>query len=575
MDIIMVSLIIENNLTHEQKKVQMKNSDGKIQEEVSLPVLDYMLSLHKDVDSFLKRALEERWITSEDFCVKIVDTKGNEYALPFEHNDLIYKCSEAAIYRGGQRFIIKSEKNRSVDDSEFHDFLNEFLSNVLDDEGYYLVEHGYFSEAVPFQNLLKRYYDLKTDEDHIYNNANASRLEKGFASCRMPVTIDDYLRDYSIFRLAVKFNDECKKRRNEKKVSKAKATQLKGQDLKPRIEKHKATYYQGKRSLCYVIGNGCEPLILKTDTPDALDQYVVDNFDTAREVRRAYKDEISNYILEHKEYVQQIRDLIQNNSYSGQVTILSHTDDGGFSRLPNGAYFRYPVVYSATFKKIKNLYCNIDRLKKQYQKLEKEYNTKDTAIAAEKAQALYSNLEENITDVLNKLETEKRVSKEELEAVMGEIKKIITDMQDLEEADYHESLEQTKYVRMFSPSISKEVRFVKAEAVPRSYKIKLDEWAKQIADSPYRYDHVRFIMRHLRKKNDVRLEVGKEIPLNDIPNPFQIQTIDQKIVEVEETEEVDEREEFFHPSELEQLYPDNESEPFNFKEGNIHVHKSL
>lgn len=507
----MVSLVIIDEAGNEQK-LKMKSTKGEIIDAVALPILDYMLSSYRDLDRYLEAALQNHWFNSSNVTVKIVGTDDKEYALPFENKntELIFRCSESASYRGKNCYIEKGDAPKQVSNQEFEGFFNEFISNVLDDVGYELISQGFFEKWDGFTTLLNEYHSLNEKEDDMYASSRANALEKSFYFSKTPATIEDYLRHYAIFREALFFNQQCQILRNERRKieeEKRKEQKIQGKKIAPKtkekvklVEKHEASYFAEKRSLCYIIGNNCEPLILETLLPDELDDFITEHFNNAKEVRREYQEKIKAYILKHKAYVQEIRELIQNEQYSGQVAILAHQEDGGFIRLSDGTYLRYPVVYSKTFKQVKDLYCNIDRFRKQYTEISKKDRILTDRIGVKRAEKNCSPLVDKLTEVIEQLEEDKRITKEELTTVLGKINTIISDMQDLEEADYKRSADNLKYGRIFSPHISKSVRFVSATAIKPSYKMHLDEWARQLQDSPYRYDEIRFIMRHLRKK---------------------------------------------------------------------------
>lgn len=537
-EIIMVSLVIQDEKNN-CVKLKMKDSYGQICEEVALPVLDYMLSSYKSLDRYFEEALKNNWITSSNVTVKIISNDGKEYALPFDKNvETIYRCSEAAIFRGGKVFIEKGNEPKMVSAQEFEGFFNEFLYSVLSEAGKYLVEHGYFEKYSTFESTLKEYQSLNEKEDDIYAESRANTLEKGFSSCRNPKTIEDYLRNYSIFRDSLEFIRECKNLKLEQKKEE-KNKKVKGQVVPDRkrelFKKREASYYVGKRSLCYIIGNNAAPLILETDTPSKLDDFVRENFKDAKDVKKRYKEQIVEYIKMNKDYVIQIRNTIHNENYNGQLAILEYNEDGTFKRLSGGQYFRLPVIYTSTFNRINKLYCNIDTLKRQYMQLGHEERKLQNQILVEKARHQYLGLQNQLVEVVNKLEEEQKITTQERQKTLEEMKQIISDMQELEKEDYlfEKSGFKTR-PRMFAPHISDEVRYVRAEAIPKSYKIALDEWAKQIQTSDYKYDHIRFIMRHLRKKNNFKMEkeANREIEIDDsVPIKRQLEIDHEHIID--------------------------------------------
>lgn len=564
---IMVSLVTENQ-KHEIKKIQMKDSHGQVQESVSLALCDYMLSTFKDLASFFEWATENKCIPSKDVTLKIIGEDGKEYPLPFENRDLVFRCSEASCFRGEQKYIVKGEENRMVSEAEFHDFFNEFLGNVISNEGHTVLVNGHFHSEPRFAEILENYHSKSQVEDDIWVSSELRRMEKSkFISYQNPKTIEDYLRIYPIFRDALSFNQKCDELRKQAISKEEKETTI------PSIQQHDASYYRQKRSLCFVIGNGCEPLVLETDDPEKLDDYISENFASAKEVRRKYKDLIMDYILKNKEYVIKIRNQINNPSYNGQVTILSHDHDGGFTRLSDGAYMRYPVVYSKTFKDVRKLYVNIDKFKKNYNRLKSEEVRLDNQIISAKARSAYEELEHEMRETVQKLEEEKGVTKQELESVMNQIQTIISDMQDLEQTDYNESLHRSDEHRLFSPYISRMISFTNATNMPTGYKRKLDEWAKQLVNSPYRYDDVRFIMRFLRRKKSDMIENGEDvfIPFPDTVDAATIRSINSTYVIP--TQEEEQEESILHPEELKEMYP--EGVPADIEKGNIHVHHHL
>lgn len=511
------SLVIVDENGNSQK-LKMRNSKGELCEAIALPILDYMLSSYKSLERYFEEALKNKWITSSDVTVKIISEDNVEYDLPFGKNvETIFRCSESAIFKGNTRYIEKGDSPKMVSHKEFEEFFNEFLFNVLSDEGKKIVKEGFFDKYYFFDDILKRYQKLDEKEDDMYASAESNALERGLSSCRNPKTIEDYLRDYYIFRDSIKFIKECQLMRTKEK---SKPKKVKGQKIaeKKKIlnKKHSKEHYANKRSLCYIIGNNVVPLILMTDFSRDLDDYIIEHFNSARDIRREYKERIEEYILQNKEYVTQIREQINNRRYSGQLAILEHNDDGVFRRLSGGQYLRFPVIYTSTFKGVRKLYCNIDKLKKDYDTLNKEISRTENEIAVAKARYSYLKLQNKLEEVVEQLEKQRQITIEEKQKTLEEIQKIISDMQDLEEHDYkNTSVEAPIRPRLFSRNLINEIRFVSATNIPRSYKISLDEWAKSISESDYKYDQIRFILRHLRKKGNRVLEKEESIDITD------------------------------------------------------------
>jgi hypothetical protein len=581
-----VSLVIVSKDLKELKLKMRNSTTGQLQDTVALPVLDYMLSSYKNLEKYFEAALEKGWILSKDVTVKIVGEDGVEYPLPFEGNnrDIIFRCSESAFYSyvKGQTedekvyYISKGDKDKrgQVDNKEFSDFFNEFLSNVLDDTGHELVQTNYFKNA-SFTDILNEYYYFRQKEDDIYAQDNASSLEKSFVPSKNPKTIEDYLRYYAIFREAICFNLECRKKRNEKKVSKTKAKKVKGSIVHPKRYVGKTGVmedFANKRSLCFIIGNNCEPLILKTMEPEELDDYIVDHFDSAKEVRREYQDIIKSYIFAHKDYVKQIRAMIGNNSYNGQVAILAHDNMGEFVRLYDGIYLRYPVIYSSTFRHVKHLYCNIDTLRKREATLRKEVIGADAQVRVTKAQLAFDGLKQDLETAVSELEQKSIDKKEELATVREKISKIVTDMQELEQDDYESHYDSNK-PRLFSPKAVNAIRFTIATGITRDYKITLDDWARHLINSPYRYDNVRFIMRHLRKKQDTRLKDKDEVEIKDFPLDSNAKLYDSMHLVKEDIPALEEEEVFLHPNEVTQMYGEDVNAS-TLEKDNVHVHRN-
>jgi len=514
---IMASLIIEDSKGNSQK-LQMRNSKGEVCDTVALPILDYMLSSYQSLERYFEEALKNNWISSADVTVKIVSTEGKEYQLPFGKNvETIFRCSESATFKGGIHYIEKGNQPQMVSVQEFEEFFNEFLYTVLSDIGLE-ISKDYFKEYSEFNSIIKKYQSLSQKEDDMYAASEANALEKGFSSCRNPKTIEDYLRDYSIFREALEFIHSCQMEKNKKIEENAQSVEKEEVTKTELNEKHEASYYANKRSLCYIIGNNAAPLILMTSTPKELDDYIVSNFNNAKDVRRAYKEKIVEYIKQHKDYVLEIRNSIGNDNYNGQLAILEYTDFGTFKRLSGGQYFRIPVIYTSTFKNINKLYCNINALRRQYQDLSKEIRRTENEIRVKQAEIEYVGLQDQLAQAVTELEEKQRITNEEKQKTLHEIQTIISDMKDLEETDYKLTKDGCPTrPRMFSKHVVKEIHHVEATCVPRTYKIALDEWARAIRESDYKYDHIRFILRYLRKKGNyvIEKEENREIEVDD------------------------------------------------------------
>ncbi len=563
-DVPVVSLILEHN-DGTSEKIKFRNSSGELQDEIELSILDYMLSGYGDLEHYLDKDLSSHWLKSKDDKIKIVGKDGTIYPLPFENNnrDVIFRCSESAIFKGGKYYILKGDKPREVSNQEFLDFFTEFLTNVLSDEGIELIDENYFSSK-SFNNLLNRYFELKQKDDDIYAQMNAASLEKGYTVSReTPSTIEDYLRFYPIFREAISFNLECKNKRNEKEVEAERIRREEKQ--KEESVKDDSNDYSLKRSLCFIIGNNCEPLILKTALSEDLDDFIVENYKNSKDIRRAFKDQITEYVLAHKEYVKQIRSLIQNENYSGQVTILAHDLEGNFIKTADGAYYRYPVVYSKTFEHVRKLFCNIDRFKRQYQKEKKNYDSLRLQQLVNKSRIEYGDLEKDLKESVAKLEEDKKLSSENLKELNTKITNIIETMKDLEQADYNESLENENKPRLFSKRVANIIGFARIHTFDKTYKIALDDWARHIVDSPYRYDYIRFIMRELRKKNNFVLEDKETINKLDTPtNPndtFYVSSHD---------DEDHEQESFLYDDEYKEMYGEEDA-PKGVTKSSIHL----
>lgn len=582
MEKIKASLVVEY-ADGKSEKLKMKDAKGNVYEEISLATLDYMLSSYSSLERYLELALEANYISSKEATLKIFGNDGNMYPLPFEtnYNGIIYKCSESACYKGNGMYIEKGDDVQTVSNMEFQDFFQDFISNILNDVGYQLLNEGYFSNFPNFDVLLKHYYVLSQKEDDMYVAFQTNRMEKDFSSIRNPRTIDDYLRNYNIFRRAVSFNLLCIEKRNEK--IRPKEEVIKKEDdkefstekiLKPFYEKREASYYARKRSLCYIVGNNCEPLILKTMDADDLDHFIVENYHDPKAIRKEYREQIEAYVYKHKEYVAAIRNQINNHRYSGQLSILAHDSEGRFIRTGEGIYLRYPIIYSNAFSSVKSLYCNIDRFRKEAVKLRKKLDGVETKLAVQTTIAKHERVEESFRKVLEELEQEQKVTKEQLESTISEIKKIVEDMKELEEFDYNRSLENSNYKRFFSKQVSNTVRFVEGTIPQPSYKKILDSWLVSISNSSLTdYDQVRIILRELRRKINIR---EYEFPIIDKPDSYKVDRIDSahiiEPVSPNDEDIVEKEEAFLSEDELIQMYGEIPSDEILRKE-NIRVYR--
>lgn len=495
-----VSLIVsyENG---KEAKVQFKKEPRKeTTDTIDLALLDYMLSSFGSLERYIEEATapNHRWILSKNVTLKIVGVDGTEYPLPFDtkYHDIIFKASEAVLFNGKTTFIEKGEGTHMVSKDEFHHFFNDFLAGILSDTGYRLLEGGYFKEYPSFETLLRKYYQLNQKEDDIYADAQMHSMEtNALSTAKSPKTIEDYLRNYSIFRMSISFNRTCfeNKKLEEKEPKKGKPQS-----------------FNTKRSLCYIVGNNCEPLVLKTMEAKDLDDYTIEHYIDRKQIIRENREIIEAYILKHQGYVKRIREASGNPKYSGQLTILEHNVDGGFKRLPSGKYMCFPILYTDAFKSVHNLYCDIDKFRREAKSKKMKLQSLENQIQSTQANMLYNNLEQNLKEVLEKLEEEKRVTKEELEKVMLDINRIIRDMQELEQQDYL-AAKNKNYHRLFSEHQAKEIRFTKSTRIKASYKKTLDEWAKAIENSTYRYDNIRSILHYLRKKEGPIFQVKEKV----------------------------------------------------------------
>ena len=138
-------------------------------------------------------------------------------------------------------------------------------------------------------------------------------------------------------------------------------------------------------------------------------------------------------------------------------------------------------------------------------------------------------------------------------------------MKDLEQADYNETLGNENKPRLFSKRVANIIGFARIHTFDKTYKIVLDDWARHIVDSPYRYDYIRFIMRELRKKNNLVLEDKETINKLDTPtNPndtFYVSSHD---------DEDHEQENFLYDDEYKEMYGEEDA-PKGVAKSSIHL----
>ncbi len=556
---ILASLIVYDDAGKETK-MQIKNQSGTISDMIDLAMLDYLLASYGSLERYLEVAINNAWLSSKNVTLKIVGTDGTIYPLPFEtiYNGIIFKASECAMARGGSLYIEQGNENRMVDANEFSDFFKDFLDNVLSSEGFDLIKNDYFKDYSSFNALLKRYYELSQKEDDMFAQTEANRLEKSsfagreIANPRSPSTINDFLRYYPIFRRSVSFNIKCLQNHNRKIVNENR------KESKRKAEENK-TYGQ-KRSLCYLIGNNCDPLILKTMPAYELDEYIQNHYTEAKEIREENKALIESYITSHWDYIEKIRTLVSDSNYSGRLTILEHNMDGTFKRLPTGSYLRYPILYNKTFEHVKSFYCNIDKFRLEAQRSKEKLKKIEKSINSTKAQMLYEELEGKLKTVLADLEKEKRITTENREQTMLTLQRIVYDMQKLEEADRKEAQKSPTHHRLFSEHASKTVRYLKAGTISKKQVDVIDEWGEAMNHSPYFYDHIRFILRTLRYKFKPKKQ--KNAPLTQVKD-----TNKQNA-----TTEV-EQESILHVKELAQMYGEDIPKAEELAKRGIHVSK--
>lgn len=563
---ILASLIVYDE-TGKETKMQIRDQLGVISDMIDLAMLDYLLSSYSSLESYLEAAVRNGWIPSKNVTLKIVGTDGTIYPLPFEtvYNNIIFKASECAMARGNSLYIENGTENRTVDANEFSVFFKDFLDSVLSEEGIALVKSDYFKDYPSFNSLIQKYYDLSQKEDDMFAEAEASRLEKtSFAgkeisNPKIPTTINDFLRYYPIFRRAISFNIKCLQNRNRKILEENR------EEIKWKNKENK--FYDQKRSLCYLIGNNCAPLILRTMPAYKLDEYIRNHYTDSKEIREENKELIDSYIASHTDYIEKIRSLVSDPNYNGQLTILEHNMDGTFKRLPNGSYLRYPILYTKNFDLVGNLCCNMDKFRLEAQRLCDRLKRIEKRINSTKAQMVYEELEEKLRTVLSDLEEKKRITSENRKQTMISLQRIVYDMQNLEKEDQEEAQRNPSHHRLFSKHVSKTIHFMKAGTISRKQVSVIDEWGKAMENSPYFYDNVRFILRTLRYK------AKKKKQDNIAPTPVNRAPI--KKVQKEEKEKVIERdpESILYPSELAQMYgKDIPSEEELGKRG-IHVSK--
>ena len=559
---ILASLIVYDE-TGKETKMQIRNQSGTIKDTIDLAMLDYLLASYSSLENYLEAAVRNGWISSKNVTLKIVGTDGTIYPLPFEtvYNDIIFKASECAMARGNSLYIENGTGNRMVDSSEFSVFFKDFLDSVLSEEGFTLVKNDYFKDYPTFHSLIKKYHDLLQKEDDMFAQAEANQLEKkSFAgkeisNPKTPTTINDFLRYYPIFRRAISFNIKCLQNRNHKILEENRKQE------KWKNKENKS--YEQKRSLCYLIGNNCAPLILRTMPAYALDTYIRNHYTDPKEIREENKELIESYIASHMDYIKKIRSLVSDPSYSGQLTILEHNMDGTFRRLPNGSYLRYPILYTKVFERVRNLYCNIDKFRLEAQRSRDRLKRIDERIHSTRAQMVYDELEEKLRTVLSDLEKEKRITTENRKQTMISLQRIVYDMQKLEKEDRVEVQNNPSHHRLFSEHASRIIRFIKASSIHKREVVAIDEWGEAMESSPYYYDSVRFILRTLRYK-----QKGKK-QKNVVSTQTDCMHIEKPKEEVIEKDP----ESILYPSELAQMYGNDIPKEEELEKRGIHVSK--
>ena len=318
---ILASLIVYDE-NGKETKMQIRNQSGTISDMIDLAMLDYLLASYDSLERYLEVAVSNAWLSSKKVTLKIVGADGTIYPLPFEtvYNNIIFKASECAMARGNSLYIENGNGNRMVDSSEFSVFFKDFLDSLLSEEGFELIQNDYFKDYPAFHSLIKKYYDLSQKEDDMFAQTEANRLEKSsfagqeIANPKSPTTINDFLRYYPIFRRAISFNIKCLQNRNRRIIDENKK--------KEKLQKKEDKFYKQKRSLCYLIGNNCAPLILKTMSAYELDEYIRNHYTSPKEIREENKELIESYIASHGDYIEKIRSLVSDTNYNGQLTIL-------------------------------------------------------------------------------------------------------------------------------------------------------------------------------------------------------------------------------------------------------------
>ena len=557
---VFASLIVCDEFGREIK-MQIRNQSGTVSDTIDLAMLDYTLANYGSLDRYLEVAENNLWIPSRKVTLKLVGTDGTIYPLPFEtaYNDIIFKASECAMARGNRVYIENGSGNQMVDSNEFSVFFNDFLGSVLSKEGFELINSNYFKNYPAFNDLIKRYYQLSQKEDDMFAQAEAHRLEKNsFAGKEVsnpqnPVSINDFLRNYPIFRRAISFNIKCLEKRNSKIMRDANEKTVMSENKDSKI-------YEKQRSLCYLIGNNCAPLILKTMTASSLDKYTIEHYETPLDIKAENKELIEAYVNKHLAYVEHVRKVTSDSKYSGQLTILEHNEDGTFRRLPDGMYLRYPIIYTSLFEQVQDLYCNLARFRKEVRQTTGELKTLKQQIQATKVQAVYEDLEVKLKDALSELEEKKQITEKSRNETLESLKQIISDMQKLDREDKVEAKKNSNHHRLFSEHVSREIHYLKARKIS-TYQVKTinDVWEKEMKNSPYFYDQIRFILRTLRYK--VRHNAKKVENTIDNASTSENTPIQKKANPTEPTI-VREPESILYPDELEKMYgldvPSNE-----------------
>ena len=144
-------------------------------------------------------------------------------------------------------------------------------------------------------------------------------------------------------------------------------------------------------------------------------------------------------------------------------------------------------------------------------------------------------------------------------------------MKDLEQADYNATLENARRNRIFSRRIANIIGFARFTTIDKRYKGALDDWAKQIVDSPYRYDYIRFIMRELRKKNNFVLEDKDNVNKLDDADQSRLNVYNTMHIKSDDDIDYDrhEHESFLYEDEYKEMYEDGV--PKDIDTSSIHV----